>query len=230
MSNETMKLTKFGHSCVRVSAQVQGGQATLTIDPGAFSDAEGALEGTDAVLLTHGHPDHVDPDVVVPYLLAHPGVPLYGPADIVATLSQREDAAGLGDRLIALEPETDVEIAGVPVHTVGGQHALIHPLIRTIDNLGLVLDGRVYHPGDALTVPAGPADLELLLVPVWAPWSKTAEVVDFIAAVRARKARGIHDAPLGGPGHAIVESQLADLGGRTGTAYEAWETGQSITV
>jgi len=225
-----MELTKHGHSCVTIETGTRAGHVRLCVDPGGFSDTRAALRGADAVLVTHAHADHLDPDAVLAFLASTPGVRLYAPADVVAVLAARPDAAGLGERLVALGPDEEFFAAGVPVRTVGGQHALIHPLLRTIDNLGYIVDGRVYHPGDALVVPAGDRRLEALLVPVWAPWSKTSEVVDFIAAVRARRAYGIHDAPLNEAGHGIVEAQLAGLGGRTGTAYSPWAPGERLAV
>lgn len=225
-----MELRKYGHSCIRVDAEVDGGRVRLTLDPGTLSDARDALAGADAIVLTHGHPDHLDPEVVVEALGSNTELRLYGPADVVASLRGRPDSAGFADRLVELGPDQELEIAGVPVRTVGGQHALIHPLVRTIDNLGYVIDGAVYHPGDALIVPAGAAELEVLLVPAWAPWSKTADVVDFIAAVRAKRAFSIHDAPLTAAGLKIVGTQLAGLGGRTGTVFEPWANGTNVTV
>ena len=42
---------------------------------------------------------------------------------------------------------------------------------------------RVYHPGDSLTLP--PADVDLLLLPVSAPWLKVSECIDFARDVGA---------------------------------------------
>ena len=44
----------------------------------------------------------------------------------------------------------------------GGQHALIHPAIPMIANLGYLVDGSVYHPGDSFTVPTAPVSTLLL--------------------------------------------------------------------
>ena len=50
-----MHVTKYSHSCLRLEHD----GAVLVVDPGGFSEPE-ALDGADAVLVTHEHPDHVD--------------------------------------------------------------------------------------------------------------------------------------------------------------------------
>ena len=51
-----MRLTKYSHSCVRFD----NGSDVMVIDPGVFSEIELALEGAQAVLITHEHADHLD--------------------------------------------------------------------------------------------------------------------------------------------------------------------------
>ena len=66
-------------------------------------------------------------------------------------------------------------IAGVVIEEGSpGGHAAIHPDVPQIANVGYLVDGLVLHPGDAFTVPD--AAVELLLVPIAAPWLKTATV------------------------------------------------------
>ncbi|NED49711.1 MBL fold metallo-hydrolase, partial [Micromonospora aurantiaca] len=55
-----MRLTKFGHACVQITED----DRTIVIDPGSFSEASGALAAADAVLITHEHFDHFDPDAL----------------------------------------------------------------------------------------------------------------------------------------------------------------------
>ena len=68
-----MEIQHLGHACLRVTA----GDASLLLDPGVFSPGLDSHLGdgaaTAAVLVTHAHPDHLDPDLV-PLLEHHAGV------------------------------------------------------------------------------------------------------------------------------------------------------------
>ena len=87
-----------------------------------------------------------------------------------------------------------VTVAGVEVQVHGELHAEIHPDIPQIANIGFLVGGQVFHPGDALTVPDEP--VATLLVPMHAPWSKAAELIDYVRAVHADQAFAVHDGLL----------------------------------
>jgi L-ascorbate metabolism protein UlaG (beta-lactamase superfamily) len=189
-----MRLTKYGHACVRVERD----GAVLVIDPGVFSEAA-ALDGADAVLITHEHPDHLDVDQ-----LTGRDLPIYTHPDVAGKLAEMGVTAhgvNAGDRF---------EAAGFAVQAYGGLHALNHPEIPRVANLGYLVDGSVYHPGDSFDVPVG-ASVEVLLVPVNAPWLKVAESVAFVRAVAPRRAYGIHDALLSEAGGQVYDRNLAHL-------------------
>ncbi len=113
-----MRLTKYTHACVRLD----DGDRSLVIDPGVFSEAAVALDGADAVLITHEHADHLDEAAVRAAAAANPELRIWAPAGVAATL------ADLGDRVTASAPGESFEAAGFSVRTFGGQHAVIHPL------------------------------------------------------------------------------------------------------
>ena len=52
-----MRITHLGHSAVLAETD----SARILIDPGNFSDRWHSLTDLDAVLVTHQHPDHLDP-------------------------------------------------------------------------------------------------------------------------------------------------------------------------
>ncbi|WP_431904340.1 MBL fold metallo-hydrolase [Micromonospora carbonacea] len=207
-----MQLTKYAHSCLRV----EHGGGVLVVDPGVFSDPA-ALDGADAVLITHEHPDHVDVAALTRQLDRRP-LRIHGPASLAGVLG---DAAGA---LEPVAPGQSFTAAGVPVRAYGGRHAVIHPDIPVVDNLGYLLDDVVYHPGDSLVAP-GDVQVDTLFAPIHAPWSKFSEVVDFIRAVAPRRAFALHDGLLNDNGLAVLDRQYAAL---SGTDYQRLEPGSRL--
>jgi L-ascorbate metabolism protein UlaG (beta-lactamase superfamily) len=217
------RLSKFGHSCVRLE---KDGSA-IVIDPGTFSDVEAALAGADAVLVTHEHPDHIDQERVLPILEANARLSIHAPAGVADTL--RAAAGNAAERIHTVEPGSRFEAAGFDLRTFGGQHALIHPHIPMVANIGYMVDDDLYHPGDSFTVPHG-VQVRTLLVPLHAPWSKIGEVIDFLAAVRAERAFPIHDGLLNERGLGMFDRHSTNFGGWYGTRYERLDAGTAVEV
>lgn len=216
-----MQLTKYGHSCVRLD----GPGGVMVLDPGVFSDAPAALDGAAALLITHEHPDHIDAPAVLEALRTQPGLKVWAPAPAAAQL------AAFADRVTAVGPGESFDAAGLGVRTVGGQHALIHPSIPIVPNVGYLIgaqDGGIYHPGDSLIVPT--ERVGTLLVPIAAPWSKVGEVIDFVVAVRPRRAHQIHEAVLSATGLGMVEGHVGRIGAAHGVQFEHLDTGQSLDI
>ncbi|MEU4076293.1 MBL fold metallo-hydrolase [Streptomyces venezuelae] len=197
-----MKLTKKSHACVRLEKDGR----TLVIDPGNFTEEDAAL-GADVLLVTHEHPDHFDEGRLRAALEADPAAELWTLRSVADRLSAafpgRVHTVGHGDAFTA---------AGFDVQVHGELHAVIHPDIPRITNVGyLVDDGAVFHPGDALTVPDHAVDT--LLLPVMAPWSKISEVIDYVRELGPRRAYDIHDALLTDLARPIYDRQIGALGG-----------------
>ncbi len=209
----------MGHACIRLEKD----GATLIIDPGAaaFSPPE-ALDGADAVLVTHEHIDHFAEDSLRAAAEASPGLGIWtnrAVADQLGGLGGRVRAVGHGDAFSA---------AGFDIEVHGEWHAVIHPDIPRVRNIGFVVDGQVFHPGDALTVPERPVDT--LLLPAYAPWSKISEVLDYVRAVRPRQAFPIHDGVLKDAGLALIDRLLGTGGPGTGTDYGRPGQGKAIDL
>ncbi|MEU5831253.1 MBL fold metallo-hydrolase [Micromonospora tulbaghiae] len=207
-----MQVTKYAHSCLRLEHD----GAVLVVDPGVFSDPA-ALDGADAVLITHEHPDHVDVGTLTRALERRP-VPVHGPASLAGVLGDAAEA------LVTVEPGQSFTVAGVPVRSYGGQHAVIHPDIPVIQNIGYLFADVVYHPGDALFVPDD-VQVDTLFAPIHAPWSKFSEVVDFIRAVAPRRAYALHDGLLNDNGFGVLDRQYTAM---SNTDYRRLEPGTRI--
>ncbi|WP_255768250.1 MBL fold metallo-hydrolase [Pseudarthrobacter sulfonivorans] len=218
-----MKLTKYTHACVRLEKD----EKVLVLDPGTFSETAEALDGAHAVLITHEHPDHVDVPAMTRALGTAAGLAVFAPAGVAATL--RQEAPHATDRIHTVQPGAAFDAAGFDVRSFGGQHALIHPQIPLVANIGYLVEGNVYHPGDSFIVPDG-LTVQTLLVPIHAPWSKAAEVVDFVISVRAPQAFQIHDGLLNETGLTMVEGHVARLGGKYGTTFTHLAPRESVEV
>jgi L-ascorbate metabolism protein UlaG (beta-lactamase superfamily) len=212
-----VQLTKYTHACVRLD----DGERSLVIDPGAFSEVDVAVDGASAILITHEHADHVDADKVRAALGRDSRLRIYAPQSVAATF------ADLGEQVVTVEPGQQFDAGGFTVHAVGGQHAVIHPTIPVIANLGYLVDG-IYHPGDSFFVPS--AAVSTLLLPTNAPWSKAAEVIDFAVSVRAPRVHQIHDSLITDVYAGIVEGQLARIAGPHGVEFQHLKPRESVTI
>lgn len=194
-----MKVTKFEHSCVRLD----GDGTVLVIDPGPWT-SPAALDGVDAVLITHEHFDHLDVDRLADALAKRPAVTVHAHAAVVSKL----DALAGATHTVASGDA--FEAAGFAVKAYGGLHALVHPEMTQVPNLGFLVDDSVYHPGDSFDVPEG-AHVDTLFVPVSGPWLKLSQSVDFIRAIGPQRAYALHDGLLNDRGHMVVDGSLDRL-------------------
>jgi L-ascorbate metabolism protein UlaG (beta-lactamase superfamily) len=210
-----MRLTKRIHACV----QLEKDGRRLVIDPGGFSEQDAAV-GADVLLVTHEHPDHFDEGRLRAALEANPSTRLWTLRSVAERLSAafpgRVSTVGHGDTFTA---------AGFDVQVHGELHAVIHPDIPRITNVGYLVDGSVFHPGDALTVPGRPVDT--LMLPVHAPWNKISEVIDYVREVAPRRAVDVHDALLTDLARPIYDRQIGGLGG---AGHERLAVGQTLEL
>ncbi len=211
-----MRITKFGHACVRV----EHGGTTIVLDPGIFATPE-ALDGADAVLITHEHPDHYQPE-----LLAGSDAPIYTVDAVAAKIAA--DAPEVAERVTVVAPGQQFD-PGLPVRVVGELHAVIHAELPRVFNSGYVItcgDEVVYHPGDALTAPGEAVDL--LLAPSSAPWLRSSEAVDFVREVGAPRNLAIHDRIYSEFGHGVLDQHMGLFLPKTGQEFLRRADGEDL--
>lgn len=200
-----MRITHLGHSTLLVEA----GGARVLLDPGVLTPGWEDLRGLDAVVVTHAHPDHLDPAEgrFEALRAANPGA---------RVLAEPQTAADDRWQAEALAAGTTTRVGDLPLRAVGGEHAVIHEDIPVIGNVGVLLGGSgsgepvLFHPGDAYG--AVPEGVDVLAAPLTAPWAALKETVAFVRAVGPRLVVPIHDAIVSGPGRSIYLSQLDALG------------------
>ena len=108
----------------------------------------------------------------------------------------------------------------------GSEHAVIHPDIPVIPNVGYLVDDTLYHPGDAYFVPETP--VSVLLLPTSGPWMKLSEAADYVRAVRPQQVIQIHEMLLSDIGLGLAANLLGE-NGLTGLPLTALPAGQSLS-
>jgi len=180
-----MELTKHIHACVTLTK----GGGRLLIDPGTFTpNAADLAASAGTLLITHEHFDHFDEAAIAVALEARPELRVYGPASVVDRWQARPG------QVTAVAAGDGFDSDGFDVSVFGGTHALIHRDIPQVANVGYLIDGHVYHPGDSYYVPDAP--VRTLLVPTSGPWTKLGDAVDFVRAVGPEQAVQIHEIML----------------------------------
>jgi len=211
-----MKLTKYQHACFVVEKD----GATLVVDPGNFSHDFIIPSHVDAIVITHEHPDHLDETRIQAVLRANPK----------ATVIAHESIAGrytnystIGAKLG--EPYT---VGKFTLRFFGGTHASIAESIPVPPNLGVLIEDRLYYPGDSFVVPENVPIKELAL-PASAPWLKIGESMDFLARVKPEFAFPTHDAILSDDGKQLVDRMLGMVASGQNTTYKRLD-GQTIEL
>jgi L-ascorbate metabolism protein UlaG (beta-lactamase superfamily) len=213
-----VKLTKHEHACVVFEKDGE----SIVIDPGSFSAAAGdIIAGTSAILITHEHFDHVNEAAINEALAARPDLRVYAPASLAGTFGAH------ADQFTAVSAGDTLKIGGFAISVHGDTHAVIHPDIPTIPNVGFLVEESVYHPGDAYFVPE--VSVGTLLLPTSGPWMKLGEAADYVRAVRPDKIVQIHEMLLSDIGLGLAASMLGEQG-LTGLPLNQVPAGESITV
>lgn len=202
-----MKLTKYEHACLVLEKE----GTSLIIDPGNFSHDFIMPHRVDGIVITHEHPDHFDEKLVQSILLAHPK----------ATVVAHESISGRFTNFttIAAKVNEPYTVGLFSLRFFGGLHVPIANSVAVPPNVGVLVDNRLYYPGDSFVVPDG-AQVRELALPASAPWLKISDAMDFLSQVRPHFAFPTHDAILSNDGKQIVDRLLGTVASGQGTQYK----------
>lgn len=212
-----MLVTHLGHSCLLVEIADQ----RILLDPGGFTPGFEDQRDLSAIIVTHQHADHLDTGRLPELRQANPGARLIVESMTHGILTRE------GVEAEELRSGHPFDLGALRVEPVGKHHAVIHADIPRIDNTGVVLraDGEpvLFHPGDALDAEPGPVDV--LCVPINAPWCAMKETVEFVRRIAPPTFVPIHDGLLQPRGRNLYLTQIDNLAGEATRALDLADRG-----
>ena len=146
---------------------------------------------------------------------------ILGPAGVAA--------AAQGYPVEVVHEGDTVTVGEFTLRFFGSTHAVIHSSIPVIDNVGVLVNDRLYYAGDAFTVPAGVA-VDTLAVPAGAPWLKISEVIDYVLAVKPRRTFPTHEMLLSRAGKDLSNLRIAAATEQAGGEFFALEPNESLDL
>ena len=197
-----MKVTRFGHAAILVEVVEQ----RILIDPGVFSSDEAfALTGLSAIVVTHQHPDHIDTSRIDRLLAANPNA---------VCVADPQTATQLAGPWLENADGKETMLSEITLRGVGSIHAEITPQIPRVDNVGVLViatsEPTLFHPGDTYQYAAEGVDV--LALPLSAPWTKISETIDFVHRVRPTSLFPIHDCTISELAYGIYWNHTSNFG------------------
>jgi L-ascorbate metabolism protein UlaG (beta-lactamase superfamily) len=178
-----MHIRKYAHSCLLIE---ENGVKLIT-DPGSWNETP-TDTGVSAIIITHEHQDHCDPEQIKSILERSPEARVITLADVGEKV-----LAPVGISYEALQEGESTDVNGVSIKSYGRDHAIIYGDTAPCRNSGFLIAGKLFITGDALhDIPDEP--VEFLALPTGGPWMRISEAVDYAKKVKPKVVFPVHDA------------------------------------
>ncbi|MBK8866718.1 MAG: MBL fold metallo-hydrolase [Dermatophilaceae bacterium] len=206
-----MRLRHLGHSCLLVEVA----DRTILIDPGSWSSDFEDLSGLDAIVVTHQHADHLDRGRFAGLVRSNPDATI---------VTDPQSAALLADDGLTVTSWDDgvIQVGDVSLSAHGNEHAFNHSRVPQVANVGVRVSAAgepvLFHPGDAYD--AAPGMIDILAVPINAPWTAVRDSIDFVRRIAPRSIVPIHDGLLSPAGRGLYLQHIGTHGGDDLTIHD----------
>lgn len=211
-----MKIIKLEHSGLVLDKQGK----KLVFDPVEIAESLPELDEVVAVVITHKHGDHYQPESLKKVLARSVDARVFVPEDMADEIPGSE----------VMRPGDAVSLDDFQLNFFGGEHANILPGVVPCQDLGVVVDGWFVNPGDSLIVPSGVKMPRVLCVPTAAPFLKTCEAMSYIEVMQPEMVIPVHDAVLSSFGKNIYNGWLGSVCQKVNAELKVLDTNESVLV
>ncbi len=211
-----MQVTKLEHSGIVLE---KGGEK-IVFDPVEFAETLPELHNVVAIIITHIHSDHLQPEKVAAILEMNPEAKVFAPADAQELLPNATLVAG-GD---------EIDLGNFNLKFFGKDHASVFAGKVPCENIGVVVNDRLTNPGDSFDLLDLNGTVETLLLPEVAPWTKMSETIEFLKIAKPKFAIPVHDGLLSEMGKTIYGNLLRGACEGIGTEFAPLDIGESMDI
>jgi len=211
-----MKITKYEHACLDITE----GDSRLIIDPGEFASSLTNIEAIDCVVITHIHGDHFNPYKLKQIYQLNPEVKIYTTSDVAEKLVDLKAEIA--------KPGKTYVIGEIELEFFGEDHAVIDPRTPVVQNIGVLVNSKLYYPGDSFTECT--KQFQVLAVPSSAPWMRVGEMIPMIESSQCSQVFPTHNFMLSEVGHQFSNNWLREFAERSGKTFSFLSPGDSIEI
>lgn len=208
-----MRITKYEHSCLDVRVE----NSRIIIDPGKFTKKLTDFSDIDAVVITHIHSDHLDPSKIDKIIENNPDVNIY---------TTEEASKEIKSNAKIVKNGQEVEVGDFKLSFYGEMHAEIDPQTPLVENVGVLVNNKLYYPGDSFT--ECPKPFEILAIPASAPWLRVGQTIPLIENSLCKQVFPTHNALLSDIGHVTTNNWLQKFTERSGKQFKFIKPGESV--
>lgn len=207
-----MRITKYEHACL----DIQQDNTRIIIDPGKFTKSLTNYADINALVITHIHSDHFLLDTVQKIISSNPNIKVFTVNQVASQIKSKSvNVVSAGEKHI---------INNVILTFHGGDHEFYNEF----ENIAVMIDNKLYHPGDSYTVPK--TKFEALASPASAPWLRVKDAGSFIANCKPKIAFPIHNAVLSPEGEEIHYRILGEECKQLGVSWKILQPGDTLEI
>ncbi len=174
-----MKITRFVQSCLLIEEQ----NTRILIDASS-EEKDRAFGKLDAVLYTHEHADHFDPELAAKFIAD--GVPVYANASTAKQIKGKVNE--IKDGQVIKIGDFDIKVIELP-------HCPMPNGSYGPQNTGYLVNRKLFDPGDGKELVG--LKVDNLVVPITGPDISMRDAFDFLRQVEAKVGIPVHYDKLG---------------------------------